>query len=179
MNRTQESVSKVDFTAKDDPYASTLPDKPSKLKLAATQEYVPSTRKKHNNSMLIESNKRTNYSPLPCVNSLERNRLNQINSNCNNSLRNVYASLGANGDKEKYRRSGSQMRSSTFNDNLAKIFADNLNKEHEMEKRQKIMEQLAQTKHRNELWQQVKQANDLKTQLARSNMLMDEEYINM
>jgi predicted XRE-type DNA-binding protein len=71
------------------------------------------------------------------------------------------------------------MRSSTFNDNLAKIFADNLNKEHEMEKRQKIMEQLAQTKHRNELWQQVKQANDLKTQLARSNMLMDEEYINM
>lgn len=179
LNKTQETVSKVDSPSKDDPYTSTLPEKASKRNLAATQEYVSLSHKKHNHSMLIDPVKRTNYSPLPCVKSVERQRADQIKGNCINSLNNVYASLGANRDKEKYRRSVSQMRSTQFNDNLAKIFHENISKEHEIEKKQKLMEQMAQNRHRNELWQQVKQSNDLKTQLARSNMLMDEEYINM
>ena len=70
-------------------------------------------------------------------------------------------------------------KSNNYNSNLTQLLNDNIRKELEIEKNSRMQIQLSQTRHRNELWQQVKNAQELKSQLNKSNFEMDEEYINM
>mmetsp|Transcript_7226 Transcript_7226/g.6408 ORF Transcript_7226/g.6408 Transcript_7226/m.6408 type:complete len:238 (+) Transcript_7226:638-1351(+) len=63
--------------------------------------------------------------------------------------------------------------------NLTQLLSENMKKELELERNAKIQAKLSQTRHRNELWAQVKYNQETKRQMNRSNRLMDEEYINM
>lgn len=73
----------------------------------------------------------------------------------------------------------SHKRSEGSTDSLAKLISDNIKKENDIEKIERLNRKLLQTKQSNELLQQIKQAQDIKKMDYQTNKKLDEDYINV
>jgi len=178
LSKTYNDVAKLETQiSKENPYEVVGSNIPKK-QFNNTQKYSDSSREKRNKSVNIEDIKRVN-NLLPAVNSRLGFKEDLIYNNFQaNGARIQPTQIIA--DKNKYnRRSISHKRSHNMANNLTQLLSENMKKELELERNAKIQAKLSQTRHRNELWAQVKYNQETKRQMNRSNRLMDEEYINM
>lgn len=127
--------------------------------------------------MNINLMKESNLSPLPVVNSTERNNKSFVPLGNRNNILPIYNNTSTN--KEKYKRSVSHNRSTHFNENLALLLSENKKKESEIEKNEKVKARMMQARHKNDLWHQIKQSKDMQNQIKKSSMDMDEQYIQL
>lgn len=176
FSKTQDSAQKPKFIDTiENPYDHGF-GLANRTNLTSTMD-MEDSRNKNNQSMIVGSIKRSGLTQLPKVTSRDDMK-RSIYKNTNMSPASLY-STPAIINRDKYRRSLSQGRSGEFNKNLNRIIDENKRKESEIQMNDRLAQKLAQTKHKKDLAEQIKYAQDIKHQLKTSNLQMDEEYINM
>lgn len=153
---------------KDDPYSHSFINHAKNRKTNDTQHNASSDRIQKNWGLMADLTKEAKQSPLPLLNSKNEMKIDNVYSTHYDLL-----------NRSKYKKTMSHKRSMNFNDNLAKLIKENIKKENELEKIEKLNRKLQQVKQSNELLQQIKEAHDLKKMNYQSNMKMDEDYIQV
>ncbi|CAI2363871.1 unnamed protein product [Moneuplotes crassus] len=175
LNSTQEipEDDKKDLVC-EHPYASKSAKK-DKGTLNATQLYNVTSRKKNNKSVCMNNDILIEETSLPKLGTYKQPLGGEYSY-----FRSRGDSCGVNSiiaDKYKNKRAISHKRSQNVDINLSKLISENMRKEQEIERNERMKIKLSQTTYRNELCKQVQQHKELKKQLSRQSQQVDQEYL--
>lgn len=132
---TQQAVSRAD--AKDISKKSNVSEYSNHFKINSTID-AEKLKPLNNSNYEMNSIKRVNKLEYPQIMTID-------------DIKNNYSTSYGNLDRGKYRRSISQQRNITFNDNLSKIVNENFKKEFEIENIERIKQRIIQGNQNNEL----------------------------